>query len=146
MREFRLRRFAKRPGDVFAQLDIVETDNDNRAIYSCFTVEPPWRNNKPNESCVPVGRYKIVWEYSNKFGRNLWELKGVPGRDETKLHVANRARELQGCMGPGTTIEQDVAGWKVWNSRVALNEIHRHMQGMTETFITIEDVWGSSTS
>lgn len=69
--------------------------------YECYTLERPWRNNEPKISCVPQGTYPMVLEHSAKFQRPLWELKDVPGRSEVKLHAANRASELEGCIAPG---------------------------------------------
>ena len=60
-----------------------------QVIGEFCTLELPWNNNKKNASCIPKGRYKMVFEYSPKFKENLWELKGVKDRDEIKIHPFN---------------------------------------------------------
>lgn len=49
----------------------------------------------------PAGEYRMVYEHSNKFKRQLWELKGIPGRAEIKIHNANTADQLDGCIAIG---------------------------------------------
>ena len=44
-----------------------------------YVAERPWRDNKKNVSCVPVGEYICVKYKSKKFGET-YELSGVPGR------------------------------------------------------------------
>lgn len=64
----------------------------------CFaTVERPWRNNTPFESCIPPGEYEIMKHES----RRAIRLLGVPSRAGILIHVANWCRELHGCIAPG---------------------------------------------
>ena len=65
------------------------------------TCELPWKDNAPDLSCVPAGRYWVAREYSPHFKRDLFELKGVPGRAECKFHPANVPHELKGCIALG---------------------------------------------
>lgn len=46
--------------------------------FSCFIGEPPDRNNKPNLSCIPVGRYRCDIRISPKYGK-VYHVKDVPG-------------------------------------------------------------------
>ena len=47
---------------------------------------------------VEAGIYDIVYEWSPKFKKNLWELKGVPGRTEIKIHNGRETRHSRGCI------------------------------------------------
>ena len=67
----------------------------------CNTLELPWRDNAPNVSCIPPGRYQVYLTYSPKFGRDLPLVTGVPGRSGIRFHRANWPREIQGCIAPG---------------------------------------------
>ena len=51
---------------------------------------------------IPCGTYECKFEYSNKFERELYELKGVPGMTETKHHIGNTAEDSNGCILMGT--------------------------------------------
>lgn len=77
-------------------------DND-MPLFASLCVERGWRNNKKSISCIPKGSgpYTVVLEYSNKFEKNLWEIKGVPNRSECKFHAANYWHQLNGCIALG---------------------------------------------
>lgn len=47
---------------------------------------------------VKEGIYKMVYEYSPKFKKNLWELKNVQGRTEIKIHNGRETRHSRGCI------------------------------------------------
>lgn len=76
-----------------------------------YTMERPWLNNAIGQSCVPVGRYKLVPHVSPRFGkvRSLINLElgiaeyptsGIP-RSLILIHPANLSSELAGCIAPG---------------------------------------------
>lgn len=70
----------------------------------CFTIELPWRQNKPRVSCIPEGRYKLEKRYSDKHRYHLL-LTGVQERDLILIHPANNAlAELKGCIAPVSTL------------------------------------------
>lgn len=72
-----------------------------------FTVELPWRDNRRQMSCVPLGRYTCRLVNSPRFGR-VYGLRDVPGRSHVLLHSANfggdssmgYTTQLQGCIAP----------------------------------------------
>ena len=37
--------------------------------FTCYTGELPWRDNKPEISCIPVGLYKVIWAMSPRLKR-----------------------------------------------------------------------------
>ena len=56
--------------------------------FTCFTMEPPWRDNRPNRSCIPAGRYRCVWHRSPRYGE-VYLVAGVPGRSHILIHPGN---------------------------------------------------------
>lgn len=70
-------------------------------LFESRSLERGWLDNQKNVSCVPAATYNAVVEYSPKFNRDLWELKGVPGRSECKFHAANYWNQLNGCIALG---------------------------------------------
>lgn len=76
-------------------------DETSRLIFECCTLELPWKNNEKGHSRIPEGKYPGLFEHSNRFRKKLWELYQVPGRTEVKFHVANYARQLEGCIAVG---------------------------------------------
>lgn len=71
------------------------------------TIELPWRNNRPQRSCIPAGRYLCAQVQSPRFGL-VYGVQAVPGRSHVLLHAANLAgdvdagwtTQLHGCIAP----------------------------------------------
>lgn len=70
---------------------------NNKIIYSCKTLELPWRNNQRQLSCIPTGTYKAIKHNSPKFGNTLW-LQDVPNRYEILIHYGNYYFNSTGCI------------------------------------------------
>jgi hypothetical protein len=75
--------------------------NANRVIFLCKSLELPDRNNKQGVSSIPAGTYLCKWTYSNTFKRNMYEVLGVAGRAGIRIHSANYASQLRGCIALG---------------------------------------------
>jgi hypothetical protein len=91
-----------------------------------YTMEPPWKDNKRNESCIPPGEYEFSFMPKSSSGRyrNCYHIKGVPGRSEILIHTGNTSANTKGCILPGKR-----KGWlsgarAVLNSKSALCEIN----------------------
>ena len=75
------------------------------------TVELPWRDNRPQRSCIPKGVYRCLLVNSPKFGR-VYGVHNVPGRSHVLIHAANVAgdvdmgwdSQLHGCIAPVTRL------------------------------------------
>ena len=71
-------------------------------------MEPPWRGNRRNRSCIPAGTYKVVPHLSPRFGRCLIVLD-VPERSHILFHAGNVGGDVEigyrththGCLLPG---------------------------------------------
>lgn len=92
---------------------------DDYEHFSCYIIERPYLDNKPNVSAIPPGQYELVWDQSPKYGRCL-SVKGgtvslAPSAEHKRfgirVHIANVASDLEGCLGPGRTI--DVIGGRI---------------------------------
>ena len=97
-----------------------------------FTLELPNKNNMPNVSCIPVGRYFCTYCYSDTFKKFTYKLQNVLGRSGIRIHPANFAgdtdmglrSQLLGCIAPGLTLN-DVKDGQDWigKSVDALNDL-----------------------
>ena len=139
MRWIEVERFAYTPFGTFGRLQVVDEGPMLNVPFECFTVEPPWLGNAVGKSCVPIGTYPLVLEYSPRFKRELWELKKVPGRSESKLHPANLASELDGCIAPGLRLGAILDKWCVLASAVALERIHAALAEQKTSYINIRN-------
>ena len=95
--------------------------------FSCWTMEPPWRDNALGLSCIPPGPYVCVWRLSPARGWCYW-LQGTAPRTWVLIHSGNLARHTMGCILPGMR-----AGWlggsrAVLNSRRAIALLGRHFE------------------
>jgi len=79
----------------------VMTVHDNlKEVYSCKTLELPWKDNKRNISCIPMGQYLAVIRFSEKHGEHF-TIKDVEGREYILIHSANYHYQLRGCISVG---------------------------------------------
>lgn len=74
------------------------------AVYTCKTLELPWKDNARNISCIPTGTYKVNYTFSPKFLKYTYEIKDVPNRSGIRIHSANFASQLNGCIALGTQL------------------------------------------
>ena len=87
--------------------------------FQCFTVERPWRDNEPFKSCIPKGAY-LMKKGTFRDDYENYEVRNVKGRTHIEIHVANRARDVQGCIGLGTDVGVISGEWAVLNSKPAM--------------------------
>lgn len=92
--------------------------------FMLATIERPWKNNAPNLSCIPAGTYTVRMTYSPRFKRYLYEVTGVHGRAGIRIHVANWAAELHGCIAVGIVHGPSC----VLQSTVALRRLHDELK------------------
>jgi len=106
-------------------------------MYSCLSLELPWKYNQPDISRIPEGGYPVVWEYSPAFKRNLYEIKNIPKRSECKFHAGNFAgsvddgykSDVKGCILLGLLITELEGQVALVHPESAFMELERRMAG-----------------
>lgn len=90
-------------------------------------------------TAIPAGRYRVVYNWSPKFGRNLPRLLGVPHFDGILIHPGNSADDSAGCILVGYNTERG----RLTDSRdvsdrlnVLVEDEQRHRR---EVWISVED-------
>lgn len=84
--------------------------------YFCDTLEDTVRDlvtgrKVKGSTAIPAGRYKVVLNWSPRFGRPLPLLLDVPDFDGIRIHAGNTAKDTDGCILvgrnklPGTVTE-----------------------------------------
>ncbi len=98
---------------------------DGAEIFTCKTLELPWKNNERNSSCIPVGSYNAVKRFSPKY-KNHFHLTNVPGRSMILIHIGNFYTQTEGCILVGTGhADIDADGHlDVVQSGVAMNKLN----------------------
>ena len=88
--------------------------------FLCFTIEPPWLDNRKLESCIPEGSFPLEARYSKKFGNHLL-VKDVPQRELILLHPANYVKkEIRGYIAP---VSELFGVGKGRDSRLAMQKV-----------------------
>jgi hypothetical protein len=116
-------------------------------VYFCDTVEDTDRgmtqqmSNSYNEArkvysktAIPVGRYRVVLSYSNKFKKSLPLLNDVMCFSGVRIHSGNTAEDSLGCIIVG---ENKIKGGVI-NSRATMERLMAKLRGQKEIYITIE--------
>lgn len=122
------------------------------------TMERPWIDGpngpggKPRESCVPKGTYRLQPHHTSHFP-NTYELvnpqlgvysqpSDIPhrqtwGRSAILMHVANRVRDVIGCIGVGK--EQGEIGGEpaVLRSTLAMRELDALLNRHSHTLVIL---------
>ena len=62
------------------------------------TLELPWKDDRQDISCVPVGTYKCSMSWSHHFARPMPHLLGVPARSNIMIHDGNTLLDTEGCV------------------------------------------------
>ena len=106
-----------------------------------WTIERPWIANKPSESCIPEGEYRLERHDSPRFGSRRWEFQEVPGRTYILFHSANFAYQLEGCIALGNRTGRNMDS--ITESNSAVDEFYEATQEKDQLLIRIVrgEVW-----
>ena len=89
------------------------------------TIEPPWKNNQTNISCVPIGEYVVRYLPRSASGKykKVYHVLNVPNRSAILIHKGNTVKHTRGCILPG--MKKGVLGNlpAVFSSATALRRI-----------------------
>lgn len=100
-------------------------------VFSCKTLELAWNDNKPFESCIPKGTYRVKTRNSETY-RDHWHVLDVPNRDLILIHSGNYHRDTEGCIIVGREIfDIDGDGYRdVTSSRKTMRELNNALQSI----------------
>ena len=80
---------------------------------ACYTLEDQVRPpgvKIHGETAIPVGKYRIVASYSDRFRQIMPELLNVEGFSGVRIHVGNKPEDTQGCILIGRTEDDNYVG------------------------------------
>lgn len=85
-------------------------------------------------TAIPTGKYEIAFTYSDRFKRFMLQVLNVKGFDGIRIHVANSAKDVEGCIG---VAYEDSSDGFAGNSANAIKELERICHEVKET----EKIW-----
>lgn len=83
------------------------------------------------ETAIPDGVYEVELTHSNKFGRVLPLIKGVPGFKGIRIHGGNRPSQTLGCILVG----KNKGAGLIWDSLE--DKVIEHIRKFNECYISI---------
>lgn len=89
----------------------------------------------PAKTAIPMGNYRVIIDFSNRFQKHLPKLLDVPGFSGIRVHSLNNSSQTEGCIGLGEN--RDIERGIITNSRAAMG---RFMIGLEE-WLKHGDVW-----
>jgi hypothetical protein len=128
---------------VFGKLYVPGSD----PLYTC---EDDWKDNQPNESCIPAGVYQLRRTVYHKYNIPTFEVADVPGRRRILIHSGNSEEDTAGCIlvglsrGPVLVQDEDhpdkpwVRKIGVLDSRLAFRRFMVQMAAVETAELTIE--------
>lgn len=133
-----LKRILQRPDGMFGIFIL----ND---FPLCVTLELPWKDNHPQESCIPAGEY-ICKRVNSPHHGDTFEVTNVPNRTHILFHGANTIVDLLGCIGLAEFFHQFDGKAGVANPYrgAAMIEFHQATLGVNEFELEILEYLGES--
>ena len=108
-------------------------------IPFCLTLEPEWRDNKQNISCIPPKHYTCEKVNSRKFV-STFEIKRGPNRTHVLFHKGNVETDTLGCVILGEQFESLNGKCAILRSGKAFDEFINLTKGLITFNLQIEDV------
>lgn len=90
------------------------------------------------QTAIPAGRYKVVFNWSPKFGRNLPRLLDVPHFEGILIHPGNTASDSAGCILVGKNTKIGRLTESRHTSDVLNEKIESAQKRGEEIYITIQ--------
>ena len=69
-------------------------------VFTCKTLELPWKQNKQFISRIPSGVYQVKQRHSDTYGLH-WHVQNVKDRDLILIHAGNYHQDTEGCICVG---------------------------------------------
>ena len=117
-----------------ATFGVIINDGEPFAV----TLELPYRNNIPEESCIEKGIYLCKRVESPRFGETF-EVKGVSGRSYILFHKGNVPADTRGCILIGEQFEQLKDQLAVLQSQKGFTEFMSRLEGKDNFMLEIKE-------
>lgn len=132
----------------FSNIATIGDLNSNNNFF-CYTLEDfdrdlnrdgdlkdPGEIKVNGKTAIPRGKYDVIINMSNRFGRMMPLLLNVPGFEGVRIHNGNKAEHTEGCILVGSSKANNFIG----NSKPTFEKLMKILQDPKVTKITIEIV------
>ncbi len=98
--------------------------------FECYTLEDKVRPVKiKGETAIPAGRYEVIIDFSQRFGRMLPLFLNVPNFEGVRIHPGNTAADTEGCILVGETKDAEFIG----QSKLAFEGLFNKLKTASES-------------
>jgi len=105
----------------------------------CYTLEDRVRDEKIyGETAIPEGRYKLVYDYSDHFGKTMPHVLNVPGYEGIRIHSGNTDKDTLGCILIGFELSDSGDEIQHGTTRTAAQAFDEKVK---PTFDSGEEIW-----
>ena len=111
--------------------------------HECYTIEDTDRflenggEKIYGKTAIPRGMYPVAISYSNRFKKDIIEIKDVPQFTGIRIHSGNTAADTDGCIIVGSINESDDDGF-IGASKKAYRKLHEKVKNALDRN---EEVW-----
>jgi hypothetical protein len=110
-------------------------------VFECFVLEdhfPTPYVKTPGKTCIPLGRYEVIVNMSNRFKVEMPLLLNVPQFAGIRIHPGNVSGDTEGCLLPGRIRGTN----KILESKLAYDALFTKIKAAIakgeKVFITVE--------
>jgi hypothetical protein len=107
-------------------------------IPFALTLERPWLDNKPNESCIPAGTYACQ-RFHSASHPDTFQVMNVPDRTGILFHTGNLMQHSAGCILIGEQFELYKGQPAVLSSKKGFKEFMDKLGSMQDFQLLIQD-------
>ena len=98
--------------------------------FECYTLEDKVRPVKiKGKTAIPAGRYEVIINFSQRFGRMLPLFLNVPNFEGVRIHPGNTAADTEGCILVGETKDAEFIG----QSKLAFEGLFNKLKAASES-------------
>jgi RNase P/RNase MRP subunit p30 len=109
-------------------------EDKDRGLTQSMSLEEISKIKVYGKTAIPTGRYEICMTYSNRFKRFMIQIMNVKGFDGIRMHIANSAKDVEGCVG---VAYEDSSDGFAGNSAKAVEKLEKDI----ELALKKEKVW-----
>lgn len=87
----------------------------------CYSLEDTCRKGAKiaGSTAIPMGKYQVVMDHSERFGKEMPHLLNVPGFEGVRIHSGNTSKDTEGCILVGMRTGPNI----IYDSKLAYDKL-----------------------
>jgi hypothetical protein len=114
-------------------------EDEDRGLVKTMPLEEIKAKKKFGITGIPFGKYQVAMTYSNRFKTYMPQILDVPGWEGVRIHIANKATELEGCIAVAVESGDDGFAGNSATAYKALLKAIKQVEKKEKIWLTIVD-------